>query len=263
MSPEIDAVLSGASRWCVIEGDCLDVMRGMPDQCVHHMITDPPYEAEAHTQQRRVRRGPGDRNARVEPLNFEPIEESTRVCSMLQAARLCTRWVMAFCQAEAVSAWRESMTGSGLAWRRSCIWVKPDGMPQLTGDRPGMGYESIAVAHAQARSTWNGGGRVGVFTHNKNDPTGAVCGRNPHPTQKPTSLMAELISLFTDPDEIVLDPFAGSGTTGVAALRLGRRAILIERDPTYAALARDRMLAECDGSTLQAYRAGQLPLLGG
>ena len=43
----IAAVLSGEARWCVIEGDCLDVMRGMPDRSVAHVITDPPYEAEA------------------------------------------------------------------------------------------------------------------------------------------------------------------------------------------------------------------------
>ena len=49
----------------------------------------------------------------------------------------------------------------------------------------------------------------------------------------------------------------GSGTTGVAALRLGRRCILIEKDPKYAALCRERMLAEESGSTLQARRAGQ------
>ncbi len=56
--------------------------------------------------------------------------------------------------------------------------------------------------------------------------------------------------------------FSGSATTGVAALRLGRRALLIERNPKYAQLSRDRLPAESASSTLQAHRAGQLPLLG-
>ena len=80
-------------------------------------------------------------------------------------------------------------------------------------------------------------------------------------TQKPIDLMLSLVEDFTDPDDLILDPFCGSGTTGVAALRLGRRFVGIEKDPTYAQLARDRIAAEEEGSTLQASRAGQLPLL--
>jgi site-specific DNA-methyltransferase (adenine-specific) len=72
--------------------------------------------------------------------------------------------------------------------------------------------------------------------------------------------MLSLLADFTDPGEVILDPFCGSGTTGVAALRLGRRFIGIEKDSKYAALARDRIAAEEQGSTLQAKRAGQEPL---
>lgn len=74
--------------------------------------------------------------------------------------------------------------------------------------------------------------------------------------------MLELVSLFTDPGEIVLDAFAGSGTTGVACLRLGRRFIGIEKDPKYAAVARERLRAESQGLSLRDARAGQLPMFG-
>ena len=72
--------------------------------------------------------------------------------------------------------------------------------------------------------------------------------------------MIALIADFTDPDDIILDPFCGSGTTGVAAIRLGRRFIGIERNPTWAALSIEHIQAEAAGSTLQAARAGQEPL---
>ena len=62
-----------------------------------------------------------------------------------------------------------------------------------------------------------------------------------HPSQKPLKLMQALIELTTQPGQTVLDPFAGSGTTGLAAQRLGRRAILMERDPAYAEMARRRL----------------------
>jgi DNA modification methylase len=62
-----------------------------------------------------------------------------------------------------------------------------------------------------------------------------------HPTQKPIALLKDLISLFTDPGDTILDPFAGSGTTLVAARDLGRKAIGIELDPRWCAVAKKRL----------------------
>jgi len=173
---------------------------------------------------------------------------------------LCRRWCLVFCQLEGVRPWRNVCEPHGLVHRRSCIWVKPDSVPQFNGDGPGHGYECFEVLHAKRRSRWNGGGRRGVFTYPCNGGD-----RRPdedHPTPKPIALMLELVELFTDPDDLIIDPFAGSGTTLVAALRLGRRAIGIERDPKYHALAVDRLNAEVSGSSLRAARAGQGALFG-
>jgi DNA modification methylase len=62
-----------------------------------------------------------------------------------------------------------------------------------------------------------------------------------HPTQKSVSLMKWCINLATKPGDTILDPFAGSGTTGVAAIQTGRNAILIERDPGYFAIMQKRI----------------------
>jgi len=226
-------------------GDCLDPVTGMAslgDKSVDHVITDPPYEAEAHTLQRRVKRGLSAdgvdmRVAEVEALDFAPMTEDQRDLSAYEIGRVARRWALVFCQAEAVGLWKQAMLMAGLNWKRSCIWVKPDGMPQLTGDRPGMGYESIACAHGDGASRWNGGGSHGVFKVSKSDD------RTGHPTQKPIALMEKLIRLFTDPGDLILDPFAGSGTTGVAAIRLGRRFIGWEKDPKYHAIALKRLKA--------------------
>jgi site-specific DNA-methyltransferase (adenine-specific) len=234
--------------WIVHEGDCLDPVTGLaslPDRSVDHVITDPPYEAEAHTLQRRVK---GERGAladdgdgrvvRVAPLSFPPIAEADRLAVAREIARVVRRWAIVFCQAEAVASWRDALTKAGLVYKRACVWVKLDAQPQLSGDRPGMGYESIVLAHVRGRSRWNGGGKCGVYTFckNSNNPV-----RSGHPTQKPLLLMEALVRDFTDPGELICDPFSGSGTTGVACRRLGRSFVGWERDHKYAAIARRRI----------------------
>jgi modification methylase len=68
-------------------------------------------------------------------------------------------------------------------------------------------------------------------------------GRKLHPTQKPEALLARVILAASRPDDLVLDPFCGSGTTGAVARRLRRRFIGIERDAAYAAAAKERLAA--------------------
>lgn len=133
----------------IYHGDCRDILPQL--EPVDLVLTDPPYEAEAHTLQRRVRRG-------NEPLSFEPLSFELRHIAATEMARLANGWILVFCQIEAAMLWREQLESAGSVYRRTCIWVKPDGMPQYSGDRPGMGYETFVACHAPGRSKWNGGG---------------------------------------------------------------------------------------------------------
>ena len=225
-------------------GDCLSPETGMAslaNKSVDSVITDPPFEEAAHTLQCRVKRGKGsgsevgDRMS-IEPLPFPPITEEQRIEAARQFGRIARRWVLIFCQIEASQKWVAAGEAAGLVYRRTCIWVKPDGMPQYSGDRPGMGYETIIALHASGKSTWNGGGAHGVFIVPKGDPD-----RSGHPTQKPDALMDKLIRLFTDKDETILDPFAGSASTLTACERSGRKSIGWELDPKYHAIASRRL----------------------
>lgn len=225
-------------------GDCLEVLPTLPR--ADAMITDPPFEAEAHTQQRRAL-GRGSEDGRRDILDaalpFAAINEEQRALAGRLFAQGCSGWVLVFCQAEAIGAWRTSLETGGAKWRRAMAWVKPDGMPQFSGDRPGMGYESIAAAWCgSGGSSWNGGGRHGVFVIPKHD-TGSGHGgaSNDHPTQKPQRLMRELVGLFTNDGQTVCDPFMGSGTTGVACMQLGRQFVGIEIEPRYFDVACERI----------------------
>lgn len=226
-------------------GDCLEVLPIISD--VDAVITDPPYGAEAHSRGRRVLtkgRGLG-RSRRVDgaALPFAPLTEDAKSYLIEWCRERCNGWMLAFCQAEAVAGWRQAVTGEDMRWVRAMVWVKPDSSPQLSGDRPAQGYESIATAWCgTGRSKWNGGGRRGVFTFTKHDDGyghGGKC--NNHPTRKPIALMHELVSLFSDFGATVCDPFMGSGSTGVACVNLGRKFIGIERDPDYYDIACQRI----------------------
>jgi site-specific DNA-methyltransferase (adenine-specific) len=233
--------------WQLHLGSCLDPVSGLAslaDDSVDVTITDPPYEAEAHTKGRRTKRDAGSNAIGVveEPLPFAAITEWERLSMAREIARVTRRWILVFCQVEAASLWARALEAGGAAYVRTMVWIKPDAQPQLTGDRPGMGYESIVVAHRSGRKKWNGGGRVGVFDFNKNGKHGASgTDRAPHPTTKPQLLMLELVELFSDPGELVLDVCAGSGSTGVACNRLGRDFIGWELDRNYYDIARRRL----------------------
>lgn len=227
-------------------GDCREVLQEV--RAVSAVITDPPFEAEAHTQQRRaLGRGSEDgrRDIKDAALPFAAITEDERTVLCQWAAEHCSGWLLAFCQAEALGVWRTSMEAAGAKWRRAGAWIKPDGMPQFTGDRPGMGYESIAMAWCgTGKSQWNGGGRHGVWIIPKHDSGQGHGGRsNEHPTQKPMRLMSELVSLFSAPATTVCDPFMGSGSTGVACADLGRKFVGVELEREYFDLACRRIEA--------------------
>ncbi len=192
-------------------------------------IADPPYEAQAHTHTRRTRAALEGR-VPYAPIDFDPITEDQR---RLFHAMRCG-WILVFCQPEAIALYQAMF---GPKYKRAAVWVKPDGAPQFTGDRPAMGHEPFVCAWGlPGKAVWNGGGKRGVYTHLVRDGSPRL-----HPTQKPVGLMAELVRDFTNPGDRILDPFMGSGTTGVACVQEGRRFIGIEINPLYFEQARARL----------------------
>lgn len=231
----------------LFHGDCRDVLPTL--ERVDHWISDPPYDEHTHSKQRRGAAGgtghqfgfgrggsSGINMERHLGFGFISDEDMARVAA--EAARLTKRWVLVFCAMEQQAAWKNALTSHGLEHVRFGVWHKPGATPQFTGDRPGTVCEAIEIAHPKGKKKWNGGGGFGMWT----EPiVKAQTGERCHPTQKPERLMMQLVSDFTDGGDLILDPFAGSGTTGVAAKRLGRRAILIEREEKYCAVAAKRL----------------------
>jgi site-specific DNA-methyltransferase (adenine-specific)/modification methylase len=123
------------------------------------------------------------------------------------------------------------------------VWDKLNGANDFADCE--LAWTNLDKAVRRIAYRWNG------MLRENNEPRGE------HPTQKPVGVMAWVVELATTEGQIILDPFCGSGTTGVAAVRLGRRFIGIERDEKYAAIARERIDAETRGLTLRDVRHGQ------
>lgn len=233
-------------------GDCLDPATGLAslaDGSVDHVICDPPYDEHTHGAQRRgsAAKGRGKQfglsreTISVERhVGFAAIGAAEMAAVAVHLARVSRRWSLIFCAMEQQATWSEAVRAAGMEHVRFGIWDKPGSTPQFSGDRPGSGTEAIEIAHLPGKKRWNGGGKFGLWRCPiVKEQTGERC----HPTQKPLELMEKLIRDFTEPGDTILDPFAGSGSTGVAALRHGRKFIGWERDPKYHAIALKRLAA--------------------
>jgi len=205
------------------QGDAFLLMPGCGE--VDAIITDPPYNAKTN-QGARSAKFPG-----ASRIDFDSLSDDQFVEFCGNAVGQARRWVVMSC------AWQHAaqLEKTGLPLVRLGIWYKPNGAPQFSGDRPGVGWEAIAMLHREGRKRWNGGGHNAVWVCN------VVHGA--HPSEKPLKLVADWVGMFTDPAETVLDPFMGSGTTGVACVKQGRKFIGIEKRPDYFELVCRRIAA--------------------
>ena len=216
-------------------GDCLDVMQTL--DTVDHVITDPPYEDELHQAIGRIKRTDGKKM--IQTLGFDGVN-SDRKNIAAAIAKISNGWAIIFCLAEGVRAWRDDLQTVEAKWDTVWAWIKPDASPRFNGQGAARGFEcAVTVWCGKGHRNWNGGGKRGVTSHPVNSGR-----QGEHPTEKPVPLMTELIGLYSNLGQTILDPFMGSGTTGVAAVRLGRKFIGIEKDERWFDLSCKRIDAE-------------------
>lgn len=235
-------------------------LAALPDRSVEHVVCDPPFDEHTHESYRTNKKGGAAPTFSFASLTPEQMHEAAA-----QFARLAQRWVIVFCAAEMIGEWKAALVGAGLRWVRTGWWWKTNPMPQKTGDRPATPGETIAIAHqVGGRMRWHGGGRVARWTFPSVQGSDRV-----HETQKPVELMEALLREFTDPGDLVVDPYAGSGSTGVACRRLSRRFKGWEVDASYHATAVDRIHEAREQRDLfaptspEGEQLGLLGLLGG
>ena len=243
----------------VLRGDCIERLRGLPDASVDMVFADPPYNLQLGGDLLRPD------NSKVDAVDddwdkfdsFAEYDAFTR--AWLKECRRVLKpegsiWVIG--SYHNVFRLGSAIQDLGFWVLNDIIWRKSNPMPNFKGTRFTNAHETLiwaAKSRDQKRYTFNYDAlkAFNEDTQMRSDWTFALCtgderlkdadGKKAHPTQKPEALLHRVLMAATKPGDVVLDPFFGTGTTGAAARRLGRKFIGIERDDTYADLAEKRI----------------------
>ena len=245
-------------RNVILEGDCTDVMNGLPAGSVDLIFADPPYNLQLKGELLRPD------NSRVDAVDdhwdqfssFAAYDSFTN--AWLTAAKRLLKpngaiWVIG--SYHNVFRLGSELQNQGYWLLNDVIWRKSNPMPNFRGKRLTNAHETLI---------WAGRAQSSKYTFNyealkalnegvqmRSDWVIPLCtgherlkdaaGDKAHPTQKPEGLLHRIIVGTTNPGDVVLDPFFGTGTTGAVAQMLGRRWIGIEREAAYRTAATARL----------------------
>ena len=242
----------------IMAGDCIETMRSLPDGSVDLIFADPPYNLQLKGDLTRPEGGTVD--AVDDDWDrfdgFADYDRFTR--AWLAEARRVLKpdgglWVIgSYHNIFRVGA---AVQDLGFWIQNDVIWNKTNPMPNFRGTRLTNAHETLiwAARSEKGRPTFNYEAlkELNEGTQMRSDWSLPICtgherlkdaaGTKAHPTQKPEALLHRILVATTNPGDVVLDPFFGTGTTGAVAKRLGRRWIGIEREAAYRAVAEERI----------------------
>jgi modification methylase len=258
----------------LLKGDCIELMRSLPENSVDMIFADPPYNLQLSGSLYRPN------NSKVAAVDdhwdkfddFDAYDRFTR--DWLAAARRIlkptgTIWVIG--SYHNIFRVGTALQNMGFWILNDVIWVKTNPMPNFKGRRFTNAHETMlwCSKNQDARYTFNYDAMKALNDdlQMRSDWTMPICsgperlkdatGGKAHPTQKPEALLHRVILASTEPGQIVLDPFLGSGTTAAVAKRLGRRWIGIEREESYLKIARRRLAAVPEAADADAIQHTQ------
>jgi len=241
----------------ILIGNCVEHMAALPARSVDVVFADPPYNLQLEGELFRPN------NSRVDGVDdawdqfesFAAYDEFSR--AWLTAAHRVlkddgTLWVIG--SYHNIFRIGTILQDLGFWMLNDVVWRKTNPMPNFRGKRFTNAHETMI---------WCSKSRESKYTFNyeamkalnddvqmRSDWLIPICsggerlkdkGKKAHPTQKPEALLHRVLLSSTNPGDLVLDPFFGTGTTGAVAAKLGRRFIGIERDETYARVAKERI----------------------
>ncbi|MCX6359517.1 MAG: DNA methyltransferase [Armatimonadetes bacterium] len=241
----------------IVQGDCMEVMAGMPPACVDMVFADPPYNLQLKQPLYR----PNMSKVDAVDDDWDQFESFAAYDTFTRAWLAAVRRVLKPTGTLWVIGTYHNIHRVGVAvqdlgfWLLNDVtWVKSNPMPNFAGVRMCNAQETLIWAAMGEKSgyTFNHhtAKRYGEGKQLRSDWRLPLCtgaerladeDGKLHSTQKPEALVERTIAICTRPGDLVLDPFAGSGTTPTVARRMGRRYIGIEREEQYLGAARARV----------------------
>lgn len=227
-----DVIVYRSDRAVVCCGDSLDVLPLFTKRCVDLLVTDPPYGVEWQS---------GFRNEKFEKIIGDDDASFVRAV-LIESFRLLRPFRHLYLFGPITYGLLPVTADAELIWDKGQVGMGNLEIPW------GPEHERIAFGlyNPSKANRERGSGKLSARLRQ-----GSViqCSRknaravSRHPTEKPVELMRQFVDSSSVTNEVVLDPFAGSGSTGVAAVLAGRRTVLIEKDEKYAQMSADRVKA--------------------
>jgi modification methylase len=258
----------------ILAGDCIAEMRALPEASVDLIFADPPYNLQLKSELHRPD------NSKVDAVDdhwdqfdsFKAYDTFTR--NWLSAARRLLKpngaiWVIG--SYHNIFRMGAELQNQGFWILNDVVWRKSNPMPNFRGKRLTNAHETMIWASRSegAKYTFNYEAlkALNEGIQMRSDWVLPICtgherlkdanGDKAHPTQKPEALLHRVLVGTTQPGDVVLDPFFGTGTTGAVAKMLGREFIGIEREESYRAVAERRLsrVRRLDKSALEITKA--------
>lgn len=223
----------------LLKGDCLELLRQVPDQSVDLLLTDPPYNLSPYSTGNMQFKWRADINNDLAEWDrhFDPGEMQDDFLRVLKP----TGNLFAFCSYNLLGRWHEIFDPLFDTFQ-FFVWHKTNPVPKIR-KQGFLNSCELIVCMWNKQHTWN----FGKQNEMHNFFESPICMsperlKEPkHPTQKPVGLLKHLIGIASNPGDVVLDPYMGVGSTGVAAHSLGRGFIGMELNDTYYDAAERRI----------------------
>ncbi|MDR1489026.1 MAG: hypothetical protein LBS65_00850 [Desulfovibrio sp.] len=259
----------------IIHGNAFDVLGECPDKFVDLLIVDPPYNLGKVYGGMSFKKMRGDEYTEFTHNWIEAVRHTLKpdatiyVCSDWQTSLIVEQVLGDFFTIQNRITWqREKGRGATRNWKNAMedIWFATVSPKEFTFNVDDVKMRRKVIAPYKINGEpkdWveseNGNFRD-TFPSNFWDdisiPYWSMPENTDHPTQKPEKLFAKLILASSNPGDVILDPFIGSGTTAVVAKKLGRKFIGIEREAEYCAYAQNRLEMADKITSIQGYADG-------
>ena len=221
----------------LINGDCLEEMKNIPDGSIDMVLTDPPYNIAQKNNFKSMGRAGIDFGEWDKGFNQKAwLRELSRITNK-------NATIVIFNTFQNLTDTQRALEEDGFIYKDFLVMRKSNPMPR-NRDRRYINSCEYALLMIKSGAKWVFNRKSDKYDSNVIE-TSVVAGKEKtkHTTQKPINVISELINRHTNENQKVLDPFMGSGTTGVACKNLSRDFIGIEKDETYFKIAQERISA--------------------